>query len=800
MNFREFFYRTTETLQPYPYQVRLGEALWPTTLIMPTGFGKTAAVLSAWLWKLARNDPETPRRLVYCLPMRTLVEQTEETARKWIESALQHLPLEVVRMEVLMGGRGMGKRGIPDWIMKPDEPTLLIGTQDMLVSAALMRSYGANRYRWPVDFALLHNDAMWVFDEVQLSGATLATSAQLEAFREAFGAARQCRTLWMSATLDPAWLSTVDYRPVEAWRPHDLLQEDIARDDANKLWLARKRLVKLDLSTGDLSKKAVAAYAAALATHVWQHVKPNSNTIVFLNTVARAQAVFDAILKHGGPVECRLIHSRFRAAERQALVRGLKEAPDLGRIVVATQALEAGVDISSAVLFTEVASWSSLVQRFGRCNRYGEHPDGADLFWIDLPDTAAAPYEEGDLAEARAKLAGLDGGGPADLASLPPSAPARGHVIRKRDLIDLFDTEPDLSGFDVDVSLYVRDAEDTDVRLFWRPVGQGQKIPDEDVSAPSRDELCPAPIGGAKDLLKRSEGRAWRWDTLAKRWTVVGKDDVYPGLTIWIDSEVGGYDRRLGFEPSSKVFVDSLESDGEPPPGVPGDPDSLTRKVRVSLSKHTDHVCREMQKLVSALDVGEDEGRLLIEAATWHDWGKAHLAFVALTRDALGDGVSPPLAKWPRAPKGQKLPEGARRYFRHELASSLGYLAHREWKEEASLVAYLIAAHHGKVRMRLRALPSERPPKDDRLFARGVHDGDLLPSTRLGDLDVPETFLDLDIMQLGDSERCGPSWSARTQRLLKQHGPFKLAWLEALLRIADWRASAAEDELTDDDV
>ena len=44
----------------------------------------------------------------------------------------------------------------------------------------------------------------------------------------------------------------------------------------------------------------------------------------------------------------------------------------------------------------------------------------------------------------------------------------RGLVLRRRDLLDLFDTTPDLAGNDVDVSRFIRDADDHDVRVCWR--------------------------------------------------------------------------------------------------------------------------------------------------------------------------------------------------------------------------------------------------------------------------------------------------------------------------------------------
>jgi len=77
--FREFFTEATGLPGPYPYQQRLAlEEDLPALLDIPTGLGKTAAAILAWVWR-RRFDPReavratTPRRLVYCLPMRVLV-------------------------------------------------------------------------------------------------------------------------------------------------------------------------------------------------------------------------------------------------------------------------------------------------------------------------------------------------------------------------------------------------------------------------------------------------------------------------------------------------------------------------------------------------------------------------------------------------------------------------------------------------------------------------------------------------------------------------------------------------------
>jgi CRISPR-associated endonuclease/helicase Cas3 len=80
-------------------------------------------------------------------------------------------------------------------------------------------------------------------------------------------------------------------------------------------------------------------------------------------------------------------------------------------------------------------------------------------------------------------------------------------------------------------------------------------------------------------------------------------------------------------------------------------------------------------------------------------------------------------------------------------------------------------------------------------FARGIHEGDPLPAvdTKLG-IATPDLMLDLGPMLLGDSGG-GPSWLARMTRLRDDIGVFRLAYLEALIRAADERASADPKEV-----
>lgn len=806
MDFDSFFRHAfgkadDQAFKPFDYQARLATKNWPDLLDVPTGMGKTAAVTLAWLWKRGWRlgaltepvDESTPRRLVWCLPMRVLVEQTQENIQTWLDNlGIGGNPGSgKVSVRVLMGG----EEDLNTWAEHPEEDMILIGTQDMLLSRALMRGYGMSRYQWPIHFALLHNDSLWVFDEVQLMGAGLATSAQLEAFRRIFKPAKSSRSLWVSATLNKQWLDTVDLRPLLSSLTRLGITEEDETHAGNRLRAVKsleRATVTFDKIAGN--KDGLRAYLQALCQTVLTNHDASAQTLVIVNSVSRAQQLFRLLQEHRENKLDLLIHARFRANERSEQIHRLHDEPAANRIIVATQAIEAGVDISSKLLVTELAPWSSLVQRFGRCNRYGEYNEGgARILWTDVDDDAdALPYTNETLAAARAKLAPL---GSASAHDLPPTdeAPPLTAVLRRKDLLDLFNTDPDLSGFDVDVADYIRDSGNPGVQVFWRDFKSDPNTP-EPQGRPARSELCPASLSQANAFRKRKDVVLWRWDSLDDRWINLDRDPR-PGMQLLARASDGGYDTAIGFDAAASK---------PPVKPLPGSATTFARnfsgdwrsqqKTPVALTGHLAHVADHAAQLCGALQETAHEHQV-VRAGRWHDLGKAHEVFQHSMYRCRLPVVSPLLAK-SNCPGPM---HHIRPYFRHELASMLAWLAQHDGEPDADLIAYLILAHHGKVRMSLRAMPDEydKYPKDRKptakRFARGVWEGDILPALDFDGERSVETVLKLALMEIGEGER-GPSWTERTLRLLERHGPFQLAWLETLVRLADWRASAAEQQ------
>ncbi len=868
-NFQTWFANLTGHSVPRPWQGELAEdATCRTRLIrIPTGLGKTEGVLAAWgFHRLHRDDAAWPRRLIWCLPMRVLVEQTEHVAQQLAKQIPEnHRPT----IHIAMGGEDS-----KEWFLYPERPAIIIGTQDMLLSRALNRGYASGRARWPMEFGLLNQDALWIMDEVQLMDVGLATSAQLQAFRDRDRSKhlRPCHTWWMSATLQPDWLrsvDTADHHPSWAERPCEVP----AADRNGSLWDIEKVAATESTSPADHRGFASKIFEehAKLVDGEFGRI-----TLVVCNTVDRACRTFEALKTLGRTGDLDLVHSRFRPHERaswrERFLNRTACATGVDRIIVATQVVEAGVDISAGCLVTELAPWPSLVQRFGRCARYG---GGGSVLVVDRRKNAddSAPYDAAELETAWEAVKTLPDVGIKALENfessltgearqrLFPYAPS--HLLLRKEFDELFDTTPDLTGADLDISRFIRSGDERDLPVFWIDLGKEESP--SPARRPHRRELCAVPFLKARDWLcgeetktKRKPGlrggmRAWVWDWIDGDWIEAERGKLLPGRVICVASACGGYRLDQGFDPESRARVPEVPVPDVPPEEAAveatddqQDSEQLSFNPWKTIACHTKEVAEHAREIARELGLDETLEKLLELAALWHDWGKAHPAFqgsirgnATIARLSRLDLAKAPENCWPKKHLYQYLDEQSnetRPAFRHELASALGLFAILEayspkhdallgpWvpileqlghsiperepppqhplidrllnctAREFDLVAYLVASHHGKVRVGLHAAPKDQDYRDRDgrgLPIRGVREGDTLPGVVLlpDEPPLPDVPLTLLPAAVGLSSRTGASWRERCIGLQDHYGPCGLGLLEAIIRAADVRAS-----------
>ncbi len=882
-----------ETL--FPWQEDLLEQMLkgdvPELIDIPTGLGKTSVIA---VWLVARAcGAQLPRRLVYCLPMRVLVEQTRSRAVRWANNVgllageaqfagndLTHYEIDwtardKVAVVTLLGGEAQS-----DWREYPERSAIIIGTQDMLLSRALNRGFAMAPQLWPVDFGFLNVDTLWVMDEVQLMGSGRTTSVQLQQFWDETPQHHGSRrTVWMSATLGsqkgshelPDWMQTPERKQRKLSRPaHTYSDKDLQNQQFRARWTAPKSLelhLEPDLARvgqgskerrSRRSKGAVAATSSGwtlqsheLLERIRSAAEGGRAVLVFVNQVKRACALYENLREHGdaGP-EVLLLHARMRPRERKATYEQKLGAPvpPRGSVIVATQVLEAGVDIDADALFTELCPWPSLVQRLGRLNRSGTRPSATDVreghrdpapaivFEPLQPERkqgespekyaerqrreAALPYEAKALDEARAQLEKVmeshsSSVSPETLAKIPVSLPVDGPVLRRFDLDDLFDTDPDLSGGHSDIGPFIRAVDrDVDAYVLWRRM-EGGLDPDQQVPI-HPDELCLVPFYEVRDALKDRDVWILSLATGGKRgaaWRKARGTDIRAGDTVMVDIGVGSYEAGFGWTPGAKeapgeivdrwthgdgamvrawIRVDRgtaklIEEIDDRIVGVRArheDPRSFAKQW-MELEPHLQKAEQNARDLVTSLNLPAGLHASVISAARWHDVGKA------LERDESGklrwpfqnmlstagkpeDGHPKPGVLYAKSNRRGGKPAG----FRHELASLLAFL---QANQADDLAAFLILAHHGKVRLLPEAWDDENPNDLCGVRPEDRISKDALPRGTCGPL-----VLDPGILL---PSRSGPGWQGRVRRLLQDYGPFLLAYLEGLVRVADWRAS-----------
>lgn len=128
--------------------------------------------------------------------------------------------------------------------------------------------------------------------------------------------------------------------------------------------------------------------------------------LVIVNTVDKCISLAKKLEKLGVKDELIVFHSRFMYRDRlkkEKII--LEEYKNRSHILVCTQIAEVSLDISYDILFTELANFASLVQRFGRVNRYNERQINSENCFVFYPNEVEVkrryPYSKEEIKKAK---------------------------------------------------------------------------------------------------------------------------------------------------------------------------------------------------------------------------------------------------------------------------------------------------------------------------------------------------------------------------------------------------------------
>lgn len=352
------FSRLTDKKEPYEFQLDVAEAIldgFNVVLSAPTGSGKTLAALLPFLFS-KETEATFVDRLIYALPLRTLASSLFVDTVKMCEKNL------AVNVKTTINDRCFDDMDLYLTIQtgeQQDDPFLqgdiIFTTIDQLLSAYLMQPVSLSPRLANLNAGALVGSLI-IFDEVHLLEPDKAMGTAIEMMA---GLNKLTQFMMMTATLCPGtrtWLADKLNAKVINISANEL-------DKLEKLWGRERRWVFLE--------DALCA-DAVLKLH-------KQRTLVICNTVRKAQVLANDLKEANNKSELPIVlHSRFLPKDRRLNENRVIEA--FGKnsqsslrnvIAVTTQVIEAGMDMSADLVITELANANSLVQRAGRCARYG---------------------------------------------------------------------------------------------------------------------------------------------------------------------------------------------------------------------------------------------------------------------------------------------------------------------------------------------------------------------------------------------------------------------------------------------
>jgi CRISPR-associated endonuclease/helicase Cas3 len=634
------FFEEAHGYPPFPWQQRLlrhlvdNDGNWPEFLDLPTGSGKTSTMDVA-LFHLAMEadkkiERKAPVRIAFVVDRRLIVDDAHRRAQHLAEQlSTSEKPVTqkvAARLRALSGdGEPLIARqlrgGIPredDWARTPCQPTILCSTVDQVGSRLLFRGYGVSDSMKPVHAGLLGTDCLILLDEAHLAEPFRQTLKAVEIYTSEAWRDKEIwlppfRTALLTAT--PGMKDAVSFalndedygneilaRRLSATKPARLIQAGKARTDTNEGDAA-------DAEAEDLKSRL-----NALSDLVDQALKSMEApaVAVVVNRVKRARALFSQLRKQyaNSDVVLELIIGPARPIDRQAQAEqalapirtGHDERPKTPLIVIATQTIEAGVDIDFDALITEAAPIDALRQRFGRLNRAGRdvRPYAAIVaVKSDVSSRADDPVYGRATAEAWKWLTEIatpgdkkdetivdfginalksHGDAPENATSQKLNAP-----ILMPAHLDLFSQTSPVPACDPDVALYLHgpQRQPASVSVLWRAdIARNDQDTHRlmNLMPPRPGEVIELPIGTVKGWLattpsaysqladvpirdegdtplREVKGEVYRFHRESERSGWIWPSSILPGDTIIIPCNYGGVD-GYGFDPDSEIATD----------------------------------------------------------------------------------------------------------------------------------------------------------------------------------------------------------------------------------------------------
>jgi CRISPR-associated endonuclease/helicase Cas3 len=113
--------------------------------------------------------------------------------------------------------------------------------------------------------------------------------------------------------------------------------------------------------------------------------EPTKDVLIIMNTKKAARTCFEQLVNLNlDDTDYYFLSTLITPFERKEIIRRIKEKNGSRKLIVSTQLIEAGVDISVDTIFRQLSPIDSIIQSAGRANRYNEKEAISDIFLYEI--------------------------------------------------------------------------------------------------------------------------------------------------------------------------------------------------------------------------------------------------------------------------------------------------------------------------------------------------------------------------------------------------------------------------------